>query len=99
MSYSFITVTFECLLVFHHLRISNVNCVYVHVSCIRYREAEVDCTEALNLDDRYIKAYSRRATARKELGMIKEAKEGIMRTHMFILLSLRYIQFLYYMVE
>ncbi|KAL1213884.1 Outer envelope protein 64 [Cardamine amara subsp. amara] len=41
----------------------------------RYREAEVDCTEALNLDDRYIKAYSRRATARKELGMIKEAKE------------------------
>ncbi|RIA04267.1 hypothetical protein BRARA_K01511 [Brassica rapa] len=41
----------------------------------RYREAEVDCTEALNLDDRYIKAYSRRATARKQLGMIKEAKE------------------------
>lgn len=44
--------------------------------CFRYREAEVDCTEALNLDDRYIKAYSRRATARKQLGMIKEAKEG-----------------------
>ncbi|KAG2317039.1 hypothetical protein Bca4012_067934 [Brassica carinata] len=41
----------------------------------RYREAEADCTEALNLDDRYIKAYSRRATARKQLGMIKEAKE------------------------
>uniref|UniRef100_A0A1J3FL78 RNA polymerase II-associated protein 3 n=1 Tax=Noccaea caerulescens TaxID=107243 RepID=A0A1J3FL78_NOCCA len=41
----------------------------------RYREAEVDCTEALNMDDRYIKAYSRRATARKELGMLKEAKE------------------------
>ncbi|KAF8088674.1 hypothetical protein N665_0532s0037 [Sinapis alba] len=41
----------------------------------RYREAEVDCTEALNLDDRYIKAYSRRATARKQLGMIREAKE------------------------
>ncbi|CDY54946.1 BnaA03g60750D [Brassica napus] len=39
------------------------------------RLAEVDCTEALNLDDRYIKAYSRRATARKQLGMIKEAKE------------------------
>ncbi|KAF8047521.1 hypothetical protein N665_2976s0002 [Sinapis alba] len=42
---------------------------------VRYREAEVDCTEALNLDDRYIKAYSRRATARKQLCMIKEAKE------------------------
>ncbi|KAG2247397.1 hypothetical protein Bca52824_087025 [Brassica carinata] len=41
----------------------------------RYREAEADCTEVLNLDDRYIKAYSRRATARKQLGMIKEAKE------------------------
>nr|VDC76385.1 unnamed protein product [Brassica rapa] len=39
------------------------------------RLAEADCTEALNLDDRYIKAYSRRATARKQLGMIKEAKE------------------------
>ncbi|WZZ27661.1 hypothetical protein YC2023_011062 [Brassica napus] len=43
--------------------------------CFRYREAEADCTEALNLDDRYIKAYSRRATVRKQLGMIKEAKE------------------------
>ncbi|KAL0689780.1 hypothetical protein Bca4012_089458 [Brassica carinata] len=39
------------------------------------RLAEADCTEVLNLDDRYIKAYSRRATARKQLGMIKEAKE------------------------
>jgi RNA polymerase II-associated protein 3 len=26
---------------------------------IRFKEAEDDCTEALNLDDRYIKAYSR----------------------------------------
>ncbi|XP_038890655.1 RNA polymerase II-associated protein 3 isoform X3 [Benincasa hispida] len=41
----------------------------------RYQEAEDDCTEALNLDDRYIKAYSRRATARKELGKAKEALE------------------------
>ncbi|KAI5067281.1 hypothetical protein GOP47_0017809, partial [Adiantum capillus-veneris] len=41
------------------------------MACIkirRFQEAEVDCTEALALDDRYIKAYSRRATARKELG-------------------------------
>ncbi|KAA0048074.1 RNA polymerase II-associated protein 3 isoform X1 [Cucumis melo var. makuwa] len=42
---------------------------------IRRQEAEDDCTEALNLDDRYIKAYSRRATARKELGKAKEALE------------------------
>ncbi|EES18955.1 RNA polymerase II-associated protein 3 isoform X2 [Sorghum bicolor] len=41
----------------------------------RFKEAEDDCTEALNLDDRYIKAYSRRITARKELGKLKEAME------------------------
>lgn len=41
----------------------------------RFQEAEDDCTEALNLDDRYIKAYSRRATARKELGKAKGALE------------------------
>nr|KAJ0185350.1 hypothetical protein LSAT_V11C900505240 [Lactuca sativa] len=40
-----------------------------------FQEAEVDCTEALNLDDRYIKAYSRRSTARKELGKYKDSKE------------------------
>ncbi|KAG0621344.1 hypothetical protein M758_3G012800 [Ceratodon purpureus] len=33
----------------------------------RYADAEVDCTEAIALDDRYTKAYSRRGTARKEL--------------------------------
>ncbi|KAJ6775565.1 hypothetical protein OIU79_018689 [Salix purpurea] len=38
-------------------------------------KAEDDCTEALNLDDHYIKAYSRRATARKELGKLKESIE------------------------
>ncbi|XP_028097489.1 RNA polymerase II-associated protein 3-like isoform X2 [Camellia sinensis] len=41
----------------------------------RFQEAEDDCTEALNLDDRYIKAYSRRSTARKELGKLKESME------------------------
>lgn len=44
---------------------------------IRFQEAEDDCTEALNLDDRYIKAYSRRSTARKELGKLKESSEGM----------------------
>ncbi|KAG6751501.1 hypothetical protein POTOM_043690 [Populus tomentosa] len=42
---------------------------------LRFPEAEDDCTEALNLDDRYIKAYSRRATTRKELGKLKESVE------------------------
>lgn len=44
----------------------------------RFEEAENDCTEALNLDDRYVKAYSRRATARKELGKLKASMEGIL---------------------
>ncbi|XP_020868288.1 RNA polymerase II-associated protein 3 isoform X2 [Arabidopsis lyrata subsp. lyrata] len=55
--------------------IAYANRAMAYLKIKRYREADVDCTEALNLDDRYIKAYSRRATARKELGMIKEAKE------------------------
>lgn len=42
---------------------------------IRFQDAEDDCTEALNLDDRYIKAYSRRSTARKELRKLKESIE------------------------
>nr|GMD46964.1 RNA polymerase II-associated protein 3 isoform X2 [Ipomoea batatas] len=29
----------------------------------------------MNLDDRYIKAYSRRSTARKELGKLRESTE------------------------
>ncbi|KAG6774965.1 hypothetical protein POTOM_018383 [Populus tomentosa] len=49
--------------------------VFNHLHFILFREAEDDCTEALNLDDRYIKAYSRRATARKELGKLKESIE------------------------
>ncbi|CAI0446598.1 unnamed protein product [Linum tenue] len=46
-----------------------------YIKLKRFQEAEDDCTEALNLDDRYIKAYSRRATARKELGKLKESME------------------------
>lgn len=54
-----------------------------HSTCIfhRFEEAEHDCTEALNLDDRYVKAYSRRATARKELGKFKASMEGQIRSY------------------
>ncbi|KAI3965750.1 hypothetical protein MKX01_010707 [Papaver californicum] len=45
----------------------------------RYEEAENDCTEALILDDHFIKAYSRRATAMKELGKL-ELKEVLEKT-------------------
>lgn len=33
----------------------------------RFGDAETDCTEAISLDDRYVKAYARRGTARQEL--------------------------------
>ncbi|CAN1784446.1 RNA polymerase II-associated protein 3, partial [Linum perenne] len=52
-----------------------VEAIECYSRSIAFREAEDDCTEALNLDDRYIKAYSRRATARKELGKLKESME------------------------
>ncbi|KAG8060632.1 hypothetical protein GUJ93_ZPchr0002g26821 [Zizania palustris] len=41
-----------------------------------FEEAQNDCTEALNLDDHYVKAYTRRIIARKELGKVKEAMDG-----------------------
>lgn len=47
------------------------NRAMAYIKLKRFEEAENDCTEALNLDDRYVKAYSRRATARKELGKLK----------------------------
>lgn len=60
-----------------YAKIAVFSAFYFHLAGVRFQEAEDDCTEALNLDDRYIKAYSRRATARKELGKAKEALEGI----------------------
>ncbi|CAK7340538.1 unnamed protein product [Dovyalis caffra] len=51
------------------------NAILVALLHAKFQEAEDDCTEALNLDDRYIKAYSRRAAARKELGKLKESIE------------------------
>lgn len=56
-----------------------------YLSGNRFQEAENDCTEALNLDDRYIKAYSRRSTARKELGKLKQSIDG--RIFIFLLFN------------
>ncbi|KAF3453184.1 hypothetical protein FNV43_RR03622 [Rhamnella rubrinervis] len=55
--------------------VAYANRAMAYLKIKRYEEAENDCTDALNLDDRYIKAYSRRATARKELGKLKECIE------------------------
>ncbi|XP_024020256.1 RNA polymerase II-associated protein 3 [Morus notabilis] len=55
--------------------VAYANRAMAYLKLKRFQEAEGDCTEALNMDDRYIKAYSRRATARKELGKLKECIE------------------------
>ncbi|KAL6513186.1 hypothetical protein OROGR_020672 [Orobanche gracilis] len=55
--------------------VAYANRAMAYLKLKRFQEAEDDCTEALNLDDRYIKAYSRRSTARKELRKLKESVE------------------------
>ncbi|XP_010039548.2 RNA polymerase II-associated protein 3 isoform X1 [Eucalyptus grandis] len=55
--------------------VAYANRAMAYLKIRRFKEAEDDCTEALNLDDRYIKAYSRRAMARKELAKYKESLE------------------------
>ncbi|KAI4301701.1 hypothetical protein L6164_034952 [Bauhinia variegata] len=62
-------------LAFSPTAVAYANRAMAYIKLRRFQEAEDDCTEALNLDDRYIKAYSRRATARKELGKLKESME------------------------
>ncbi|XP_062081839.1 uncharacterized protein LOC133788386 isoform X2 [Humulus lupulus] len=55
--------------------VAYANRAMAYLKVKRFQDAEDDCSEALNMDDRYIKAYSRRATARKELGKLKECLE------------------------
>ncbi|KAK9735766.1 hypothetical protein RND81_04G226300 [Saponaria officinalis] len=57
--------------------VAYANRAMAYLKIKRFQEAEEDCTEALNLDDRYIKAYSRRATARKELGKLRDSLEDV----------------------
>jgi len=40
-----------------------------------YRQAEADCTSAIDLDPKIVKAYLRRGTAREMMGYYKEAVE------------------------
>ncbi|XP_031485925.1 uncharacterized protein LOC116254590 isoform X1 [Nymphaea colorata] len=55
--------------------VAYANRAMAYIKIGKFQEAENDCTEALNLDDRYVKAYSRRATARKELGKYQASIE------------------------
>ncbi|XP_060203108.1 uncharacterized protein LOC132631552 isoform X2 [Lycium barbarum] len=57
--------------------VAYANRAMAYLKIKRFQEAENDCTEALNLDDRYIKAYSRRSTARKQVGKLKESIEDV----------------------
>ncbi|KAL1535039.1 RNA polymerase II-associated protein 3-like isoform X2 [Salvia divinorum] len=57
--------------------VAYANRAMAYIKVKRFLDAENDCTEALNLDDRYIKAYSRRSTARKELGKLKESIDDV----------------------
>jgi tetratricopeptide (TPR) repeat protein len=43
--------------------------------CFRYGAAIQDCDTALELDNTYVKAYARRATAKQSLGRLEEAME------------------------
>lgn len=42
----------------------------------RYADAEKDCSLSLELDDKYVKAYLRRATARQKLQKLEDAIHG-----------------------
>ena len=48
-----------------------------HLKMGNAQAAEDDCTEALRCDKFFVKAYHRRATARKELGKLTEALEDL----------------------
>lgn len=47
---------------------------------VRFAAAEEDCSLSLSLDQTYLKAWLRRATAREKLGKLAEAKQGEKRT-------------------
>ena len=51
-----------------------ITAVYTYLN-FRYGAAIQDCDTALELDNTYIKAYARRATAKQSLGRLKEAME------------------------
>jgi len=49
------------------------NRAMAHLRLNKYTEALQDCDRAINLDEKFVKAYHRRGTARKHLGMIEAA--------------------------
>lgn len=45
-----------------------------------FKEAEIDCTNAITLDPQYIKAYQRRGVARQFMKSYEDAIKGMMST-------------------
>lgn len=45
----------------------------------KLNEVEIDSTASLHLDDKYVKAYQRRAAARQQLGKLAEAREDLLK--------------------
>lgn len=50
---------------------NNLNCIFSYI------RAEEDCTTSLTLDDTYVKAYQRRAAARRAINKLEEAQEDL----------------------
>jgi tetratricopeptide (TPR) repeat protein len=51
------------------------NRAMAYIKMRRFEEAEYDCSETIDLDDRYVKAYSHHGTAKKELGKLLDAMD------------------------
>ncbi|KAL0422382.1 UNVERIFIED_CONTAM: Outer envelope protein 64, mitochondrial [Sesamum latifolium] len=53
---------------------SNRAAAYLELGC--FQQAEEDCSRAISLDKKYVKAYLRRGTARESLLLYREALQG-----------------------
>ena len=53
------------------------NRAMVHLKAKEHAKAEQDCSSALALDPRFLKAWQRRATARRQLGKPLDAAQDI----------------------
>ncbi|EZA57864.1 hypothetical protein DMN91_003368 [Ooceraea biroi] len=67
----------EAIKIFPYDAIFYANRALCHLKRDNLYSAEADCSSAIQLDDSYVKAYHRRATARMELKQYKEAKQDI----------------------